>query len=104
MLLQLIDLVRNNGDLVSAHDNAFHLHGLNLLVPLVLAHIRDFVPFLRICLQHFLNQIFVLRRNKPRNYKVARQNLLVQLIRVWVLEGEVAAGHRVQDDAARPDV
>lgn len=104
VLPQNVDLVRNHGDLVAADDDAFHLHGLDLLVPLVLTHIRDLEPFLRICLQHFLYQIFVLRRDEPGNYKVTRQNLLVQLVRVWVFKGEVAAGHRVQDDAARPDV
>jgi len=54
LLLHLLD----DGDGVRAHDDAFQLHILDLLVPFMLPDVIQLEPRLRVCVQYFLDEFF----------------------------------------------
>lgn len=61
-------------------------------------------PLGRVSIQHLLDELLARFADDAGDEVVAVENLLVQLARVRVLERQVTARHRVQDDATRPDV
>ena len=71
VLLEALDLLTDDWNPVFPHDDALHLHTPNFSVPVMVTYIRNLKPFVRICLQNFLDQLLVLRRYKARNDKVA---------------------------------
>ena len=89
---------------IFANDDSFHFNRLNLSVPLVSADVIYQESLLRICVQHFPDQVFRCFRNYPRDQVVAVQDLLVQLACVWVFEREVTASHGIEDDTTTPNV
>ena len=58
----------------------------------------------RICVENLFYQVFAVDGERRWDREVARQNLLIQFVRVWVFEGQEPASHGVQDDAAGPDI
>ena len=61
-------------------------------------------PLLGVGVQNLLDQVLRRLRYEARNQVVAVYDLLIQLARVRVLKRQVAAHHRIQNDAAAPDV
>lgn len=58
----------------------------------------------RIWVEDQVYQVFGVIAQETRQLVISFQNLLVQLLRILVLKGQVAADHRVQDDTAAPYV
>lgn len=71
-----------NRDLVFSDDHAVELVLLDLLVPRMRLDVVDFVPQLRVRLHNVLHHVFCLLVDVAGHKVLARQNLLVQLVRV----------------------
>ena len=70
----------------------------------MLPDLCDSKPLLGIDLHDVLHQVFSLFINIARHKILARENLLVELIRVWVFEWQIADSHRVENDTHGPDI
>ena len=104
MLFETVELLRYHRNPVLTNHDAIHLDRPDLAVPVVRSDILDRKPLVRLCLKNFLNEFFVAWTDKPWNQIVAGEDLFVQLVCVGIFEGQVAAGHCIQDDAGRPDI
>ncbi len=76
----------------------------DLRIPRMLSDLLDTVTRRRVRVQHLLQHVFRVRRQKVWQLEHPLQDLLIQQRGVGILEGEVAAEHGVEDDAAAPDV
>jgi len=94
----------DHGDSVLADDNAFHVLDLDDVVPFVAPYLGNGQSGGGVGVQNSFDQVFGGLRDKTWDQKVAVQDLFVQLACVWVFEGEVSAGHSVQNDSAAPDI
>ena len=101
-LLQDHDVDR---DLTQAYENtACDFFELLRFIPLVSADVLDAVPDFGVCLQNAPDHVFSVIARYLGNREVAVQDFLVQVGRVGVLEGQVAANQRKQNNTTRPDV
>ena len=101
---QVLQLLRDHWDAVLTHYYPIHLHAPALTVPVVRPYVLYAKPLGWVGLEYFLHDIFVEGRYETGDLVVAGKDLFVKLVRVGVFKGKVAAGHGVEDDAARPDV
>jgi len=92
-------------DLVLADDDAVCLvGGAELLEPLAFSYLVQVEPGVRVCVEDALEQFLALVGEYLGGFIVASHDLLVEFAGAGVLEGQVAAEHGVEDDAAAPDV
>jgi len=104
VIFELVNDLPDYGNPVLADHDSFHFHRSYLRVPLVLPDFCNSVPFRWIRVEHLLDKVFDLIRNKAWDQKVTCENLLVEFVSVRVLEGQVAACHCVEDNAAGPNI
>lgn len=96
--------VHVDGYRVLADDNACLLLRLDLVVPRMVADVLDIEALGRVRIQDARYQVLGLVAEERRQFVFSVQNLLIQLLRVLVLERQIAADHGVQDDSAGPNV
>ena len=70
----------------------------------MLPYIGDCYSCVGISVQNLLDKVSTSFRNETREKVVATQDFLVEFACIWVFKRQVAAGHSVENDAARPDV
>ena len=70
----------------------------------MVADVLDSEALGRIRIQDARYQVLGLIAEERRQFVLSIQNLLVQFLRVLVLERQIAADHGVQDDSAGPNV
>jgi len=99
MFFEAIQLIRNHGNPVFSNDDAIHLDRPDLSVPVVRSNILDRKPLIGLCLQNFLDKVFVVLGDKPRNQIVAGEDLFVKLVCIRIFERQITAGHCVQNDS-----
>lgn len=97
-------ILLQDGHAVLADDDALELAGLDLTEPLVVADVLRSEALGRVGVQNLLDQVATRLGDDAGDQVVAVQYFLVQLAGVRVLEWQVAARHRVQNDAGRPDI
>ena len=106
--VELHELLQDNDvdrDLTQAYENtARDFFELLRFIPLMSADVLDSVPDFGVCLQNAPNHVFGVIARYLGYCEVAVQDFLVQVGRVGVLEGQVAANQRKQNNTARPDV
>mmetsp|Transcript_27182 Transcript_27182/g.33812 ORF Transcript_27182/g.33812 Transcript_27182/m.33812 type:complete len:303 (+) Transcript_27182:888-1796(+) len=66
--------------------------------------VLDCVALGGIWVQNVANEVLGVLRQKARHFVICLDDLLIQLLRILILKGQVAANHRVQDDTRTPDV
>lgn len=102
--LENLEDVHVDGYGILADDYTCLLLRLDLVVPRVISDVLDSEALGRIWIQDARYQVLGLFAEERWEFVVGVQNLLVQLLRVLVLERQVPTDHGVQDDSAGPDV
>jgi hypothetical protein len=100
---QLHDL-RVDGDRVLPYDDSFLLVWLRLVVPRMSPDVLDRVPASGVWIQDQLQQLFGIIAEEGWQFVFRLEDFLIKLLRILVFERQVAAHHRIEDDATRPDV
>lgn len=101
---KLVNELRNDRYLILPNDDAFHLNGVDLRVPVVLSDVSNVDAFGRVSIKDALHEIFEVAGKTRRDRIVAGENFLVEFVCVGVFERQVAAGHRVEDNTTGPDI
>ena len=77
---------------------------LDLERPGVVSDVVHVVPLLWIGVEYPANHVLALRAEELGQGVVGTHDLLVQIARLRILKGQVAANHGIEDDARRPNV
>ena len=77
---------------------------LNLSIPCVFSNVANLISFLRICIEHLRQQVLCIFRQELWYFKVAIENFLVQISRIWIFKWQVAADKGVKNYTTAPDV
>jgi len=99
MFFKALQLIRYDWNTVFANYDAVHLDRPYFAVPVVRSNILDRKPLIGLCLQNFLDKVFVVLGDKPRNQIVAGKDLFVKLVCIRIFERQITAGHCVQNDS-----
>ena len=104
MLSQDINEFRDYWNPVFPNDYAFHLDWADLGVPVVRANVSDRDTLCRVGIQNLFHEVFQVDWKWWWYRVITSQNLLIQFVGIWILEGKVSTCHSVENDAAGPDI
>lgn len=105
MLLHFADDGLIHRNLVLADDDAFRRIGSAQLVePLRLPDLLQFETLLRVRIQDSFQQFLALVRKHFGGFVLASDDFFIEFVGIRIFEGEVAAEHSIEDNAAAPDI
>lgn len=104
MIAQLLDELRDHRDAILANDDSLHFDRSDFGVPVVAANVSDRDSLGWVSVEDPLHEVLQIQREGGRYSVVARENLFVQLVRVGIFKRQISTSHRVEDNAAGPDI